>query len=210
MPRTNGKQPPRTVVVVNAGAPWLMPWAHEPAALLWSWFPGQEGGDAIADVLTGAEPGGRLPTTFPAAEADVPVLSTEPVDGVLDYAEGDRIGYRAYRPEGVLFPFGDPAVKVAPHFFDRDPHRTGNWPMVAVTGGVPEFFPLRFVTVIQAQRVLIGHETALGGEVGLVAGDGRDADFVDEAPKRLRLIVTVGPADAEILCGREKRLLQLN
>ncbi|WP_346433927.1 glycoside hydrolase family 3 protein [Nonomuraea composti] len=97
---------PRTVVVVNAGAPWLMPWAHEPAALLWSWFPGQEGGDAIADVLTGAEPGGRLPTTFPATEADVPVLSTRPVDGVLDHAEGDRIGYRAYRPEGVLFPFG--------------------------------------------------------------------------------------------------------
>ncbi|GAA1773686.1 glycoside hydrolase family 3 protein [Nonomuraea bangladeshensis] len=97
---------PRTVVVVNAGAPWLMPWAYEPAALLWSWFPGQEGGDAIADILTGAEPGGRLPTTFPATEADVPILSTRPVEGVLDYAEGDRIGYRAYRPEGVLFPFG--------------------------------------------------------------------------------------------------------
>ncbi|MGW2150696.1 glycoside hydrolase family 3 C-terminal domain-containing protein [Nonomuraea bangladeshensis] len=97
---------PRTVAVVNAGAPWLMPWAYEPAALLWSWFPGQEGGDAIADILTGAEPGGRLPTTFPATEADVPILSTRPVEGVLDYAEGDRIGYRAYRPEGVLFPFG--------------------------------------------------------------------------------------------------------
>ncbi|MBB5135627.1 beta-glucosidase [Thermocatellispora tengchongensis] len=97
---------PRTVVVVNAGAPWLMPWAERPGALLWAWFPGQEGGDAIADVLFGAEPGGRLPTTFPATEGDVPVLSTRPVDGVLDYAEGDRIGYRAYRAEGVLFPFG--------------------------------------------------------------------------------------------------------
>lgn len=97
---------PRTVVVVNAGAPWLMPWAREPGALLWSWFPGQEGGDAVADVLFGAEPGGRLPTTFPATEPGVPILSTQPVDGVLDYAEGDRIGYRAYRPDGVLFPFG--------------------------------------------------------------------------------------------------------
>ncbi|MFG2960983.1 beta-glucosidase [Streptomyces sp. NPDC048291] len=99
---------PRTAVVVNAGAPFLLPWAERPAALLWSWFPGQEGGDAIADILTGTEPGGRLPTTFPAAEADVPVLSTQPVDGVLDYAEGGRIGYRGYDADRAapLFPFG--------------------------------------------------------------------------------------------------------
>ncbi|KUO09516.1 glycoside hydrolase family 3 protein [Streptomyces sp. DSM 15324] len=99
---------PRTAVVVNAGSPFLMPWAEQPAALLWSWFPGQEGGDAIADILTGTEPGGRLPTTFPAVEEDVPVLSTQPVDGVLDYAEGSLIGHRAYAASGTapLFPFG--------------------------------------------------------------------------------------------------------
>ncbi|MEU6805507.1 glycoside hydrolase family 3 C-terminal domain-containing protein, partial [Streptomyces neyagawaensis] len=81
---------------------------ERPAALLWSWFPGQEGGDAIADILTGTEPGGRLPTTFPAVEEDVPVLSTQPVDGVLDYAEGSLIGHRAYAASGTapLFPFG--------------------------------------------------------------------------------------------------------
>ncbi|MFC8433295.1 beta-glucosidase [Streptomyces sp. NPDC057253] len=99
---------PRTAVVVNAGSPFLLPWAERPAALLWSWFPGQEGADAIADVLTGAEPGGRLPTTFPTAEADVPVLSTQPVDGTLDYSEGDLIGHRGYAAHGTtpLFPFG--------------------------------------------------------------------------------------------------------
>ncbi|MBK3572677.1 glycoside hydrolase family 3 C-terminal domain-containing protein [Streptomyces sp. MBT65] len=99
---------PRTAVVVNAGAPFLLPWADRPGALLWSWFPGQEGGDAIADILTGTEPGGRLPTTFPTTEADVPVLSTQPVDGTLDYTEGDLIGYRAYSASGTdpLFPFG--------------------------------------------------------------------------------------------------------
>jgi beta-glucosidase len=54
-------------------------------------------GHAVADVLLGvAEPGGRLPTTWPAAEADVPVLSTTPVDGTLEYAEDIRIGYRAW------------------------------------------------------------------------------------------------------------------
>ncbi|GAB2844005.1 glycoside hydrolase family 3 C-terminal domain-containing protein [Actinocorallia aurea] len=99
---------PRTVVVVNAGGPWLMPWAEEPAALLWAWFPGQEGGAAIARVLTGEEPGGRLPTTFPARAEDVPVLGTRPSDGVLAYAEGDLIGHRAYSAAGTaaLFPFG--------------------------------------------------------------------------------------------------------
>ncbi|MFC5186177.1 glycoside hydrolase family 3 protein [Actinomadura harenae] len=96
---------PRTVVVVNAGAPVLMPWRDEVAAVLWAWLPGQEGGDAIADVLTGAsEPGGRLPTTFPASEDNV--LSPVPVDGVLAYAEGGAIGYRHYPADDVAYPFG--------------------------------------------------------------------------------------------------------
>ena len=96
---------PRTVVVVNAGAPVLMPWQEEVAAVLWAWLPGQEGGGAIADVLSGAaEPGGRLPTTFPATETGL--LPHVPVDGVLDYAEGTSIGYRHYPSASVAFPFG--------------------------------------------------------------------------------------------------------
>jgi beta-glucosidase len=88
---------PRTVVLVNAGSPVLMPWRDQVAAVLVGYFGGQEFGHAVADVLLGAaEPGGRLPTTWPAAEADVPVMSTTPVDGVLDYAEGIHIGYRAW------------------------------------------------------------------------------------------------------------------
>ncbi|MER7544514.1 glycoside hydrolase family 3 C-terminal domain-containing protein [Spirillospora sp. NPDC127506] len=97
---------PRTIAVVNAGAPVLMPWRDEVAAVLWAWLPGQEGGDAIADVLTGAaEPGGRLPTTFPASHDGV--LSPVPAgDGTLDYAEGTAIGYRHYTPGQVAYPFG--------------------------------------------------------------------------------------------------------
>jgi len=88
---------PRTVVLVNSGAPVLLPWRREVAAVLVGYFGGQEMGNAVADVLLGvAEPGGRLPTTWPAAEADVPVLSTTPVDGVLEYGEGIHIGYRAW------------------------------------------------------------------------------------------------------------------
>jgi beta-glucosidase len=101
---------PRTVVVVNAGAPVLLPWADDVAAILLVWFPGQEFGNALADVLTGAaEPGGRLPTTWPRTEAGLP--STTPRDGVLRYDEGIFVGYRAYEREGrgaggVRFPFG--------------------------------------------------------------------------------------------------------
>ncbi|MFI0356715.1 glycoside hydrolase family 3 C-terminal domain-containing protein [Actinomadura sp. 9N407] len=97
---------PRTVVVVNAGAPVLMPWRDDVAAVLWAWLPGQEGGDAIADVITGAaEPGGRLPTTFPVTETGV--LSPVPgPDGTLEYSEGTAIGYRHYAPEDVAYPFG--------------------------------------------------------------------------------------------------------
>ncbi len=88
---------PRTVVLVNAGSPVLMPWRDRVAAVLVGYFGGQEFGHAVADVLLGAaEPGGRLPTTWPTADADVPVLSTVPVNGALDYAEGIHIGYRAW------------------------------------------------------------------------------------------------------------------
>jgi beta-glucosidase len=100
---------PRTVVVVNAGAPVLMPWRDEVAAVLVAWFPGQEFGSALADVLFGlAEPGGRLPCTWPAREQDVPVLSTQPVDGVLHYAEGLHVGHRGWLWSGVepAYPFG--------------------------------------------------------------------------------------------------------
>jgi beta-glucosidase len=75
--------------------------------VLLSWFGGQEYGHALADVLLGeAEPGGRLPTTWPASEDGLP--STQPQDGVLRYTEGLFIGYRGYdRDERVpLFPFG--------------------------------------------------------------------------------------------------------
>ncbi|MCS7481998.1 glycoside hydrolase family 3 C-terminal domain-containing protein [Umezawaea endophytica] len=100
---------PRTVVVVNAGGPVELPWRHEVAAVLVTWFPGQEAGDGLADVLFGAaEPGGRLPTTWAARTADVPVLDTTPVDGVLPYTEGPLIGYRAWavHPVAPAYWFG--------------------------------------------------------------------------------------------------------
>src|SRR5690606_21994931 len=63
----------RTVVVVNAGAPVAMPWADEVAAIVIPFFGGLEMADAVVDVLVGeADPGGRLPVTFPHRVEDAP------------------------------------------------------------------------------------------------------------------------------------------
>lgn len=100
---------PDTVVIVNSGSPVELPWRDEVAAVLLGWFPGQEAGHALADVLLGAdEPGGRLPTTWPAALADVPVSNTAPTDGELHYDEGVFVGYRAWEKAGTApaYPFG--------------------------------------------------------------------------------------------------------
>ena len=100
---------PRTIVVVNAGSPVLMPWSSKVAAILLTWFPGQEGGAALADVLLGVtEPGGRLPTTWPRAAEDCPVLEIRPSNGVVAYEEGVFVGYRGWLRSGnsPLYAFG--------------------------------------------------------------------------------------------------------
>ncbi|WP_312870418.1 glycoside hydrolase family 3 protein [Streptomyces himalayensis] len=100
---------PNTVVVVNSGSPVEMPWREDVAAVLLSWFPGQEGGAALADVLLGAyEPAGRLPTTWPATLEDAPVTQVTPTDGELHYSEEVFIGYRAWDKTGTTpaYPFG--------------------------------------------------------------------------------------------------------
>lgn len=104
----------RTVVVLQTGGPVEMPWVGDCAALLQAWYPGQEAGHAIADVLFGdVEPGGRLPQTFPVRWQDNPTWSQDAevypgLDGRVRYEEGVFIGYRHYDAQGItpLFPFG--------------------------------------------------------------------------------------------------------
>ncbi|NEE03234.1 glycosyl hydrolase [Phytoactinopolyspora halotolerans] len=100
---------PRTVVVVNSGSPVELPWRNDVPSILLGWFGGQEMGHAVADIVLGAaEPGGRLPTTWPDRLDDVPVSETTPVDGRLEYDEGLHIGYRAWLRSGSspAYPFG--------------------------------------------------------------------------------------------------------
>ncbi len=102
---------PDAVVVVNAGAPVLLPWLEQARTVLWAWFGGQEGLRGVADVLAGfTEPTGRLPWTLPARLSDVPVPHARPVgdDLVVDYAEGLDVGYRGWLRSGrtPARPFG--------------------------------------------------------------------------------------------------------
>ena len=89
---------PRTVVVVNTGAPVRMDWADRVPAVLQAWFGGEEAGHALADVLLGrANPSGRLPTTIPRRLEDTPAFLDYPGEnGRVRYGEGIFVGYRWY------------------------------------------------------------------------------------------------------------------
>jgi len=103
---------PNTVVVLNTGAPVLMPWVGQVKAVLQMWYPGQRGGEATADLLTGkVNPSGRLPVTFPTSDSQTAVAQPERFPGVggrQTYSEGVLVGYRWYdaRKAKPLFPFG--------------------------------------------------------------------------------------------------------
>lgn len=101
---------PNTVVVINAGSPVEMPWLHKAQAVLWCWFPGQEFGAALADILEGtANPSGRLPCTFPYRLEETPAYTSYPGErGHVRYGEGIFAGYRWYQARSIApqFPFG--------------------------------------------------------------------------------------------------------
>jgi beta-glucosidase len=112
------KANPRTVVVLETSGPVLMPWLSAVQAVLEAWYPGSEGGEAIARVLSGdVDPSGRLPLTFPASPEQLP----RPIlDGygkphvpgqhiLVNYdIEGAAVGYKWFddRHFKPLFPFG--------------------------------------------------------------------------------------------------------
>jgi beta-glucosidase len=123
---------PKTVAVLETGGPVLMPWLEKVPAVVQAWYPGQRGGEAIANILSGkVNPSGRLPITYPASAGQPPrprpvgldtlseleaaaaanpanasgfVLKSFPVE----YQEGADVGYRWYEKRAMtpLFPFG--------------------------------------------------------------------------------------------------------
>ena len=101
---------PKTVVVLNNGTPVLMPWLPSVPGLVEAWFPGEEGGHALASVLFGdVNPSGKLPTTLAARREDYPDFGHFPGrNGQVTYAEGIYVGYRHFDKQHLvpLFPFG--------------------------------------------------------------------------------------------------------
>jgi beta-glucosidase len=105
---------PHTIVVIESGGPILMPWLSQVSAVLEAWYPGQSGGPAIADLLFGAaDPSGKLPVTFPAADAQLPRPTVpQPPDCCSPFPvtmnEGLAVGYKWFDVNQLtpLFPFG--------------------------------------------------------------------------------------------------------
>ncbi|MDF2791520.1 MAG: bglB, partial [Neobacillus sp.] len=103
----------KLVVILNIGAPIeVANWSDYADSILLAWQPGQEGGNAIADVLSGkVNPSGKLPVTFPVKYSDVPSYGNFPgdtVNNVVHYTEGIYVGYRYYDSKKIYpaYPFG--------------------------------------------------------------------------------------------------------
>lgn len=97
---------PRTIVVLNAPGPVLLPWANSVGAVLWAGYPGQENGAALTRILFGDDnPGGKLPFSFPKHEEDLPGIGAR---HLVPYTEGLAVGYRGLDALGLdpFYPFG--------------------------------------------------------------------------------------------------------
>jgi beta-glucosidase len=103
---------PKTIVVLKSGSALLMPWIDSVAAVLEAWYPGEEDGNAVADVLFGdVNPSGKLPMTFPASVDQTFARNPDwyPGNGQeVHYGEKLEVGYRWYQSQHLtpLFPFG--------------------------------------------------------------------------------------------------------
>jgi beta-glucosidase len=118
---------PNTIVVLETGSAVTMPWLSSVKGVMEAWYPGGQGGSAIASLLYGdANFSGRLPMTFPASQADLPANTAAQYPGTfadgsttrvagdrtsirhVSYSEGLAVGYKWYQSQGIapLFPFG--------------------------------------------------------------------------------------------------------
>ncbi|MGH7068413.1 MAG: beta-glucosidase family protein, partial [Acetobacteraceae bacterium] len=185
---------PRTIVVVDAGAPVAMPWLDKVAAVLDAWYPGQANGAALAAILFGAvDPGGHLPMTFPADLTELPAAQAARFPGLggrVLYGEGLEVGYRWYDAKKIvpLFPFGFGLSYT--HFAFSDlrisPLEVSGVHPVAVSAKVTNTGSLSGSDVVQLYlglpagsgeppRKLIGFE-----RIQLAAGQSREVRFVIE------------------------------
>jgi beta-glucosidase len=105
---------PKTIVVLEGTMVEMDAWLGQVPAVLQAWYPGMEGGNALAEVLFGdVNPSGKLPATFPKKLSDTPTSAFGPAaypgtNGTVTFVEGLLVGYRWYDAKNIepLFPFG--------------------------------------------------------------------------------------------------------
>ncbi len=213
----------RTVVVCRSSGPVAMPWLDAVDAVVQTWYPGQADGEALADVLYGEDPGGRLPVTFGRRFSDYPVSGEHRYPGVdrqVRYGEGVFVGYRWFDRTDAdpLFPFGHGLSYAAFEFDDLAVARVDDG--IEASVAVENYSDRPGRTVVQAyvsppdssverpERELCGFAS--------IALDGEERCRVDLSVPRRTLARfdeadgwTVDPGAYSVAVGRSSRDLQL-
>jgi beta-glucosidase len=205
---------PNTVIVTNVGHAFDTRWEEQARALLHCWYPGEEFGPALAQVLAGdREPGGRMPVTIAREDEDYPALSLQPdADGDLHYAEGTQAGYRGLAARGITprhaFGSGFGYTRFALEDAAVQPDGAGGW-MVSVT--VKNAGQRAGAEVVQVYRAQPELTLVAFDKVWLAPGEAR---AVRIAVERRRLQVWDGawrdlPGSVDLLVGRSSADLPL-
>lgn len=219
-----------TVVVLQTSGPVEMPWHEEVDAILEVWYPGQEGGDALAQVLYGdADPSGRLPVTFGSAAGDYPASSKERYPGVegvggypeVQYEEGVFVGYRHFDERDIepLFPFGH-GLSYA-EFDYCDPEVKGQEPPLTVTVRVENTSERKGREVVQVYVGEVDPDVErppreLAGFESIELGPGEKKTVEIELEERAFAYYdedhgwTVGGGEYMIEAGRSSRAIQIS
>ncbi|MFB6227282.1 MAG: beta-glucosidase [Halobacteriales archaeon] len=210
---------PQTVVVCRSSGPVTMPWLDDVAGVVQTWYPGQADGEALAAVLYGDDPGGRLPVTYGHQFSDYPVAGERRypgTDGHVHYDEGVFVGYRGFDRAGVepLFPFGYGLSYAAFGYDGLEIEQTESGLLVSVTVENTSDRPGR--EVVQAYVSPPGTdvdrpERELGGfrSVQLGGGERREVEFT--IPRRRlawydsRTGWTVDSGEYAVTVGRSSR-----
>jgi beta-glucosidase len=206
---------PYTVVVVNAASPVEMPWCDDVAAVLQAWFPGEEWGNALADVLSGdVSPSGKLPTTIPYRLADTPAYTNYPGErGEVRYGEGVFVGYRWYDARDIAprFCFGHglsyTTFELAEPVFDGSTLRV----RVTNTGGVAGAEVVQcYVHDVETSVARPPHELKAFAKVTLDPGESKIVELaLDERAFAFWDVAahgwTVEPGEFELRIGTSSR-----
>ncbi len=198
---------PQTIVVVQAGSPIdVTPWASKVAAIVYAWYPGEQGGLAIADALFGATNfEGHLPISFPKTWADSPAAALYPgAAGIAQFADDIFVGYRAYdrAPQHLQYRFGYGLSysEFSAHIAEVDFDSTTENPSAAVTVVVKNksaragrFLVQLYVSSVNQKNIRPEKELREFKNISLAAGEtksvtldlGREAfQFYNEAAKK--------------------------